>query len=78
MQLSAKINGGLVLLASEAGCIQLLHCSTPVFYWFSVCTGVGLPWWLYTFGHCPCLREKLDLKEKDEVCTLDYYVLVWL
>lgn len=35
VQLSAGINGGLVFL----GCIQLLHCSTPVFLLtFCVCT----------------------------------------
>lgn len=80
-QLSAKINGGLVLLAFEAdsllySVIALFH--TCLLLALCVCPSVYLPWLLYTFGPCPCLRERLDLKEKAGACPLDYYVLVWL
>lgn len=81
VQLSARINGGLVLLAFEAdsllhSVIALLH--TCLLLAFSVCTSVCLPWLLYTFGPCPRLRERLDLKEKAEARRMDHYVLVWL
>lgn len=81
VQLSAEINGGLVLLALEAdsllySVIALFH--TCLLLAFCMCTSVCLPWSLYTFGPCPCLRERLDLKGKTEACRLDYYVLFWL
>lgn len=74
VQLSAEINGGLVFL----GCFQLLRCSTPVFLLtFCVCTVCVCR------GGCAHLAtvhvsERLDLKGKDEVCRLEYYMLVWL
>lgn len=81
VQLSAEINDGLVLLALEAdsllySVIALFH--TCLLLAFCMCTSVCLPWSLYTFGPCPCLRERPDLKGKTEACRLDYYVLFWL